>query len=52
MEIHIDRPILNRKTPEENIALIDKWISETTDKLNILISDVNKERRDNNGSSN
>lgn len=35
--IRIDRPILNRPTPEENLALVDKWISDTADKLNCLI---------------
>lgn len=37
MDIHIERPILNRKTPEENIAVLDTWISNTADKLNYII---------------
>lgn len=44
MEIHIDKPKLDRKTPEENIALLDKWVSDTADKLNIFIQE---ERRKN-----
>lgn len=35
--IHIDKPILNRQTPEENLALVDKWISDTADKLNYYL---------------
>ena len=42
MNIRIERPTLNRKTPEENIALVDRWIADTADKLNIFISDVNR----------
>lgn len=49
MDIRIDRPILDRKNPEENIAIIDKWIAETADKLNYIINELNKERTDNNG---
>lgn len=42
MNIRIERPTLNRKTPEENIALVDRWIADTSDKLNIFISDINR----------
>ena len=50
MDIRIDRPILDREKPEENIAIIDKWISETADKLNYLINELNrKEREDGTG---
>ena len=43
MNIRIDRPTLDRKTPEENIALVDRWIADTADKLNIFISDINRQ---------
>ena len=43
MNIRIERPTLNRPTPEENIAIMDKWIAETADKLNAFVSQVNKE---------
>lgn len=43
MNIRIERPTLNRKTPEENIALVDRWIADTSDKLNAFISNINKE---------
>lgn len=49
MDIRIDKPILNRKTPEENIALLDKWVSETADKLNYVITQINRERSGSNG---
>ncbi len=42
MNIRIERPTLNRKTPEENIALVDRWIADTSDKLNMFISDINR----------
>lgn len=34
MLIEIKKPVINRKTDRENIALIDKWIGDTADKLN------------------
>ncbi len=37
MDIHIERPSLNAATPEENIALIDTWIADTSDKLNVAL---------------
>jgi len=46
MDVHIDKPILNRKTPEENIALLDRWVSDTADKLNFFIEELNKEKED------
>lgn len=42
MNIRIERPTLNRKTPEENMAIVDRWIADTSDKLNMFISDINK----------
>lgn len=43
MNIRIERPTLNRNTPEENIALVDRWIADTSDKLNMFISNVNRQ---------
>lgn len=37
MDIHIERPTLSAPTPEENIAAIDTWIADTSDKLNIAL---------------
>lgn len=42
MNIRIERPSLNRSTPEENIALVDRWIADTSDKLNMFISNINR----------
>ena len=42
MNIKIERVPLNRLTPEENIALLDKWIADTSDKLNVFISETNR----------
>lgn len=43
MNIRIERPTLNRKTPEENMAVVDRWIADTADKLNAFISSVNRQ---------
>lgn len=34
----IDKPSLNRKTSEENLSVVDRWIADTADKLNLTIS--------------
>lgn len=44
MEYRIDKPILNRATPEENIALVDRWIADTADKLNYILEQLERER--------
>ena len=43
MNIRIEKPVLNRKTAEENLAIIDRWIADTSDKLNNYISATNRE---------
>ena len=43
IKIVFDRPVLDRKTPDENIKLIDTWASDVTDKLNYLVKQVQKE---------
>lgn len=40
----IEKPILDRKTPEENIAIVDRWISDTADKLNFMLAKLERER--------
>lgn len=49
IRVTIDRPILNRPTPEENLALVDTWIADTADKLNYIIDLINKERTQDDG---
>ncbi len=49
MDLHIEKPKLNRPTPEENMALVDKWIADTADKLNVLILQIQRERSKDNG---
>lgn len=41
MSIRIDRPSLNRETDKANIALVDRWIADTADKINHFISQLN-----------
>lgn len=41
MDLHIERPELNAKSAEENIATVDTWISDTADKLNIALETIN-----------
>lgn len=50
MDIRIEKPILNRPTPEENLALVDRWIADTADKLNFVITMLNRERSESDGS--
>lgn len=41
MSIRIDRPSLNRETEKANLAIVDKWIADTSDKLNHFVSQLN-----------
>lgn len=52
MNIRIERPTLNRPTPEENIAIVDRWIADTSDKLNAFISNINKQTEERNNAGN
>ena len=45
MNLRIDKPILNRPNSEENIVIINKWISDTADKMNLFIEKMNREER-------
>lgn len=49
MDLRIERPKLDRKTAEENLAIVDRWIADTADKLNIFIEEVNREKGGSNG---
>lgn len=40
MDLHIERPELTAETPEQNIAAIDTWIADTSDKLNIALTSM------------
>lgn len=46
MDIHIDRPRLDKPTLEENMAIVDRWIADTSDKLNAFITLIQRERND------
>lgn len=43
-EIIISRPELSKTTPEANIAVVDTWIAETADKLNYMLTRLDKEK--------
>lgn len=49
MNLRIDKPILDKPTPEENLAVVDRWIADTADKLNYFIEQINREKGDTNG---
>lgn len=38
MNIIFERPTLNRTTDKENIAVVDRWIADTVDKLNLYLN--------------
>lgn len=40
--IKIDKPKLDRATPEQNLAILDRWVAETADKLNTFIIQTNR----------
>lgn len=47
MNIRIDKPVLNKPKPEENIAILNRWISDTADKLNMFIAEQNRKEGNN-----
>lgn len=42
MNIHIDKPVLNKPTTEENMIVVDRWIADTAKKLNLFIEATNR----------
>ena len=43
MNTIFERPTLNRPTPQQNLAVVDRWIADTVDKLNYLFgADTNE----------
>ena len=40
MIIRLDRPILNARSPEENIAMVDTWIAKTVDELRWYLGEL------------
>lgn len=41
MDLHIERPELNAPNAEQNIATVDSWIADTSEKLNIALTALN-----------
>lgn len=41
MDLHIERPELNAPSAEQNIATVDTWIADTSEKLNIALTQMN-----------
>lgn len=50
--IVFDRPSLEGKKPEEAIAVIDRWMADTSDKCNALAETVRRMREENNDINN
>ena len=38
MDIIIERPTLNKDTSRRNLAVVDSWIADTADKLNVFFT--------------
>lgn len=43
MNIRIDRPTLNKGNADNNIAIVDRWIADTADKLNMYVMDNDRQ---------
>ncbi len=46
MNFHMECPDLKGKKPEENIAIVHTWMSDMTDKFNLLINSLEKQKGD------
>lgn len=42
MDIIIERPTLNKDTSRRNLAVVDSWIADTADKLNVFFTAYKK----------
>jgi len=51
MYLRIERPKLDKQTPEENLAVVDRWIADTADKLNYFIEEINRKEEQNSGTN-
>lgn len=52
MDINFNRPSLAGKSEKEALAILDTWIADTSDKLNYLVEQINKEKEKSNGRTN
>lgn len=44
IDIHFEKPYIDpRKTPEQNLATLDRWLSEFINNMNLVISKINRE---------
>lgn len=49
MNITFNRPSIEGKTNEEALAILDRWVADTSDKLNYIVEQVNKDKEKNDG---
>lgn len=40
--IRIDKPRLDKPTNEQNMAILDRWIADTADKMNTFIAQTER----------
>ncbi len=51
--IHFERPVIDqRKTPEQNLAVLDRWAAELVNNLNLILARINRERTNGNNNEN
>ena len=46
--IRINKPKLDRRKPEENLAIVERWINETADQLNVYLAQLEREIKNGN----
>lgn len=49
IDVYFDRPVYDpARTPDQNLAMLERWAAETVNTLNFMVTQINKSLEENN----
>ena len=43
VDVYFERPVYDpKKTPEQNLAIMERWATETVNRLTLMVAQINK----------